>query len=269
MSKLSDKKKLLKSGTIDDYVKEGAPSIEDALKHYDSHMDEDVQHHLFNNIFSPAQDAMYDAFKKTLDEEFEGDQDSIHGKDKQVKKAAVEGMKAFFGKASPDTLKTFNDHVESGHLGEDDIEAQYAFLSHFYDTIELKHQGAEDFKQGIASLHSLVEQATGDKKSTVGYLKRVLYQQKANHAGKMQANYTQTQSLHLVRQLKPGEFHDYIIKEAGKHDLKPKDIGKFYIGNDLRDLLTIRDNLKDSGGIAKPENFHLEYHKPKDKKDKK
>ncbi len=256
---MAKEKKDKKSGSIDDVMDkiqgEHSKDIETAFKLYDKHNKDENQDNLYNNIFAPGTTQLYEKFNKELDNTFKDDTAKIFNKKKELKKAAVKGIKAYFEKVQPNMLKTALDGIE-------DIEDQYSLLIGLYE----HHQGINDQnrgylkQQGYVSLRDLIEEEVKDKDTKVGKIKRKMYELKGMHAG---------QGLNsLNQQVTNRYFAGYHHIDIGEH-VKKKwglKIGEHveYKQQGLADLLGLHSSLRD-GEKLDYKKHGLKYVKPEKK----
>jgi len=146
---------------FDELEKDGSKDLKDAFKKYDEFSKDENLDHYYNNIFAPAVDEMYKAFKGSLDKTFGKDDAKVYGKKKELKKAAIEGMKKFFGKVHPSVLDAIKDIKD-----EDKI---YERLASLYN----EHVGARD--DNGRGIDAIIEAYSRDRKASVGTVKRGLH----------------------------------------------------------------------------------------------
>lgn len=148
---------------FDELEKDATPNIKEAFKKYDKFKEDDNLDHYYNNVFTPAVNEMYKGFTEALDKTFKKDDAKVYGKKKDLKKAAIEGMKKFFKKVHPSLLESVKD------ITDDDI--LYERLASKYN----EHVGAtEDNGRGI---ELVVEGYSRDRKASVGTVKKGLHGQ--------------------------------------------------------------------------------------------
>ena len=259
---MAEKKKKLDNleGVLNKIQSDHSKDLDTAFKLYDEHHTEDKQNEFFNNIFAPGMDEFYNKFTSELDKTFEGDKKTVFKKEEELKKATVEGMKAYFNKVQPGMLK-------KALKGVDDIEDQFALLSNLYD----QHHGVTDQRslydaqrRGYVSLGQLVQASIKDKKSTVGKVKRTLYETKAAHAkqGLMNLNQQATSKYFAgFHQIDVGEH----VKDNWKLNL---DEPVTYKQQGLGELVGLHTALRD-GGEVNYQQYGLKYEAPHKEKKKK
>jgi len=247
--------------TLDDIFEEFTKEhYKDFHKAYQAHKDfssEDNMNELFNDLFSPAQDEMYQTIKAELDNSFQSDRDKIHGKKKEIRKAVAAGLKKYFEKVQPSVLK----RIEEMEMDEDEM---YETLTGLYD----RHTGAltqEGQKKGIVPIRAL-EDITKKKKATVGFLKKQLYIQKPQHA-QAALNYLVNQHW----QTHFGKYHGPTLaanmkKELEKEGYEIEDKPQYML-QDVADVHAIHKAL-DTGqwGEQGPNQYGLKKKKKEDKK---
>lgn len=203
-----------KIASIDDFFADlrtkNVQELNKAFTEYDEFTKQETQENLFNNIFNPAHDAMYQAITKQLDETFKGDDETkVHNKKTELKKAATAGMKKYFEKAQPSILKAIH--------GMDDDE-QYEVLAHHYD----QSVGAGQ-RGGGASIKDLVEEHAKNKRSTVGTIKHMLYQQKSKQSAyavnKLKGHVIQ----HHFSKYHPAEISAHLLPKLEKEGITVED----------------------------------------------
>ncbi len=234
MAKKKEKKPTSIDDVLADLQKGHSKDLDAAFKASDAFMKEEHQNHLYNNIFSPAQDELYGAIKSELDKAFEGDEAKVHGKKEQIKKAIAQGLRKYFDKTQPSLTKILND------MKMDEGE-QYDFLTQMYD----EHVGVGKIKD-LQSITALVDYAK-DKRKTVGHVKRHLYEQKTKHIGGALAL---LQNQHLSHHF--NKFHKTAIAaylkpklEKAGYEIEDK-LG--YATADFGDLLALRKGLIEKEG---------------------
>ncbi|HLD88702.1 MAG TPA: hypothetical protein VI894_00700 [Candidatus Nanoarchaeia archaeon] len=197
MSKKDNKKK---HATIDDFFEDvrgkHAKKLEDAFKHYEETSSEENQLHLFNNIFTPAQQEFYNTFVAELSKEFKKDTEELHEKKKEVERAAAAGLKKYFEKTMPGVAKAAEDIK--------DIEDQYEFLARTYD----EHVGVGKI-EGVNSLKSIIKTLMKNKK-TIGHLKQQLKLNETPHITGAMAIVTSKAHQHYFSTYNPYEITAYV-----------------------------------------------------------
>jgi len=168
-----DKKHKHLDDFFDELVKTNPDKMDDAFKKYDEYNDDKLQHNLVNDIVHPAMDDFYNAFVKELDAQFtDKDAGKTHKKKKELKAAAVEGLKKHFEKVQPSILKALE--------GIDDVEEQYEVLVFHYDQGHGLNANNTDGK--APSFNELIDTYAASKDGKVGDLKRHFYRLKSTHA---------------------------------------------------------------------------------------
>jgi len=233
------KKKPIKNldDLMDSMKNEHSKDLDSSFKALDEFTKDENQNHLYNNVFTPAQDKLYAGIKGELDKVFAksgGDEAKIQGKKKEVKKAIAMGIKEYFKSTTPSYTR-FMDDLK---LDEDD---QYDMLVKLYD----EHVGVGKI-QGVKSISEL-ELLTRDKKATVGHFKRVANMQKGKHTeGAMNMTYSQYLGHHFAKYRGP-EIAAYLkphIERAG-FEIEDK-LG--YATADLGELIKMRESLIEKKG---------------------
>lgn len=170
MAKKEEKKK---PKNLDDFLKsmetEHSKSLDDAFKAHDEFIKDENQNHLYNNIFVPAQDGLYNTLVKELDKSFDKKDETKLDKEehhKKVKKAVNKALRAYFEKTNPHVIKLIDDLK----MSEED---QYERLTSLYDDhIGVgKLKDVDSLKQGIEDLLK--------KGKTIGHIKKYTYERKA------------------------------------------------------------------------------------------
>ena len=142
--------------------------LDKSFDYYEKHIKKENENYLFNDIFNPAQDKMYNTLKKELDETFKDDEAKIHGKSADMKKVVAKGLKDYFNSVDPGVAKAVEGMTE---------DEAYEHLVHQYD----EHTGASQ-NQKIPSIRDIAEEYTKDKEVTVGDIKRELSGLRDTHA---------------------------------------------------------------------------------------
>lgn len=233
------KKKPIKNldDLMDSMKNEHSKDLDSSFKAWDEFSKEENQNHLYNDVFTPAQDQLYAGIKGELDKVFGksgGDEAKIQGKKKEIKKAIATGIKEYFKSTTPSYTK-FMDDLK---LDEDD---QYDMLVKLYD----EHIGVGKI-QGVKSISEL-ESLTRDKKATVGHLKKSAHLQKGKHTegaiGMLQNHYI---SHHFAKYRGP-EIAAYLKPHIEKAGFEIEDkLG--YATADLGELLKMREAVIEKKG---------------------
>jgi len=240
--------------SIDDFFKglneEQSKSVDQAFKYHDEWNKKENQNHLYNNIFVPALQDMYNTVVKNV-AKLGKDDASIYKKHKELKGATIEALKAFFKKARPSVLEAAKDIKDEEEL--------YERLVNLYD--EYTGQNHDEGNR----LSALIEQLSKKKDATVGDYKRELHAMQADHARGGVGYLNNKKFMHHFN-----KYDDkHTIPEYLKAKMKKKghtihDNTLFYRKN-LGEYLALRDNiikgkalpehysLKDSYGITPPE----------------
>jgi hypothetical protein len=123
MADKKEKKTQSIDDVFDEMAKGNADSIKKAMKARDDYIKPENQNKLFNDLFFPAQRALYDTSISGLDNEFEsekGDETKLSKKhEDKVKKAMAKGLRAYFKKVQPSIFKSaegMNDEDAYQHL---------------------------------------------------------------------------------------------------------------------------------------------------------
>jgi hypothetical protein len=239
---------------LDDFFeeleKEGSKDLKDAFKKYDAYTKDENQNHIYNNIFIPGLTKMYDSFKGELDKTFKKDDAKVYGKKKELKKAAIEGMKKFFESTSPEILKTVEGIKDENEL--------YERLVKMYD----EHTGA-DLQKG-EGIDALIDSYSKDKKATVGHVKRTLHGMQATHA---EGGLRYLQGKQINRHFGHYRTHKVAAHVAKEIESRPGykvDKGEF-AGHNLYQLLNVREGVM-KGKYAKGTDLEqqgVSYEQPK------
>ncbi|MBI4151485.1 hypothetical protein HY496_00815 [Candidatus Woesearchaeota archaeon] len=234
MAKEGEQKKKPKNidELMDSLRAEHSKDLDTSFKAWDEFSKEENQNHLYNNVFTPAQDKLYAGIKGELDKVFGkagGDEAKLTGKKKEIRKAIATGIKEYFKGVHPSYTK-FMDDMKL------DEEEQYDFLVKLYDD----HVGVGAVK-GVESISEL-ENLVKDKKATVGRLKRSAYLQKAKHSeGAINKAQSQYISHHFSKYRGP-EIAAYLKPKIEKAGFEIEDkVG--YATADLGKLLQIRESV--------------------------
>lgn len=236
---------------LDDLKGNYTKSLDESFKAHDEFNKEENLNHLFNNVFSPAQDELYKTISAELNKNVGDDATKLGGKKKGVKKAVTVGLKKYFDKAHPSITKT----MATLDLNEDE---QYDFLTGIYDNhVGGGKQGADGKR--IPSIKDITE-LTKDKKTTVGHIKRHMYQQKATHAGTaIQLLASQHRNHHFSK------YHNTEIAAYLKPKLEEEGFGiedkLGFAQAELLDLLGLRQGI-----ISKEGHQYLKKKEEKSKK---
>lgn len=213
---------------FDELEKDGSKDLKDAFKKYDTFNKDVNLDHYYNNIFTPGIDEMYKGFTGALDKTFGKDDAKIYGKKKELKKAAIEGMKKFFQKVHPSALEAIKDMKD-----EDKI---YERLSSLYN----EHVGANE--ENGRGIDMLIEAYSRDRKASVGTLKRTLHGIKGELT---QGGVDYVRGKHVQRHLshyRPHKIAAHVRKdiEARKgYKVNMEDFG----GLRTQDYISVRDGI--------------------------
>ncbi len=233
------KKKPIKNldDLMDSMRDEHSKDLDSSFKAWDNFTKEENQNHLYNNVFTPAQDKLYAGIKGELDKVFGksgGDEAKILGKKKEIKKAIATGIKDYFKSTTPSYTK-FMDDLK---LDEDD---QYDMLVKLYD----EHIGVGKI-EGVRSISEL-ELLARDKKATVGHLRRAVNLQKGEHTkGAMSMTQNQYLSHHFTKYRGP-EIAAYLKPQIEKAGFEIEDkLG--YATAGLGELIKLRESIIEKKG---------------------
>lgn len=233
---------------LDGLKQEHSKGLDESFKAFDAFNEDSNQLHLYNNIFYPAQQDLYNGIVGELDKIFgKNDTASVHKKEAEVKKAIVAGLKKYFTKVQPAVTKAIDS------LGMDDDEA-YEHLTGHYD----RHVAADGRR--IPSITGLAELVKG-KKNTVGHIKRAIPELTGKHIegalSKLGSQYVQ----HHFSKYHGSEIAGYIKPQLEKQGFEIKDKVGFAQG-DLNEMLKIRSQYI----LHKGESTHPYVSKKEEKK---
>ncbi len=236
-----DEKKKKPAKDLDDLMDsmrgENSKDLDASFKALDEFTKDENQDHLYNNVFTPAQDKLYAGIKGELDKVFGkagGDEAKVFGKKKEIKKAIATGIKEYFKSTTPSYTK-FMDDLK---LDEDD---QYDMLVKLYD----EHIGVGKI-EGVRSISEL-ESLARDRKATVGRIRRLAHLQKAEHTkGALSMTHNQYVSHHFAKYRGP-EVAAYLKPHVEKAGFEIED-KLSYATAGLNDLLKIRESLIEKKG---------------------
>ncbi len=248
MSKDKPKKPKSIDDMFIDMQSTNSKDLDTAFKAHDSFTKEENMNHWYNNVFSPAQQGMYDAIKTELDKAFQNDDDAKTEKKKdEVKKAVTAGLKKYFDKSHPGILSRMKD------LGIDEKD-QYDFLTGMYD----EQVGAGKIK-GVDSIKAIEELAKG-KKTTVGHLKKHVDESKGKYINGALTVLNSRYVQHHFNKFHPTEIAAYLKPHLDRAGFEVEDkLG--YATSELSDLLQLRKSLVSGEGHP--------YLKKKEAKEKK
>jgi|GEM_PF-3117794 len=266
-----DKKKespFLKHKSLDDIFdnmeKDQSKDLDSAFKAYDEFSKKENENHYFNNIINPAMDEMYKAFSETLRKSFKKDTDKVTQKSKELKKAAVAGLRKFFERAAPAILKT--DEIKNLK----DEEKLYEILVAHYDRItgrDMRLKGED--KDAPSGLIDIIEALSKDEKATVGHALRRIYDNKGTHAMKAYAKMNQLFFGHHFNKYEhnPTKVGAYIKGLMKDRNYGVTDPVKFW-KNDLHDYVNIRNGIVKgewAEGTNAKEQYGVNINEPKKK----
>ncbi len=241
---------------LDDFFDELAEThskdLEKAFKNYDTFSSDETQHNLTNDIIHPAMDEFYNTFVKELDSQFGEKKDAAktHNKKKELKAAAVAGLKKFFEKTQPSALKAIED-IE-------DLEEQYDVLVHLYD---INHGlNLHSSKGKIHSFREFIEDYSQNKKGKVGDLKSTFYHLKSTHAqGHIQQLGSRAAS-HYFSGFRPLEVGAHVRKKLKGKDIEVDD-KVAWAKKDIGDFLKVYETYVKNEGEKGFEEHGLRYKK--------
>lgn len=213
---------------FDELEKTKPKDIKDAFKKYDEYSHDDTQNQLYNDVMVPGLKNMYESFTGSLKKTFKKDTEKLYGKKKEIKKAAIEGMKKFFETASPEIF----DSVK----GIKDEEELYDRLVSAYD----EHTGANVQKgEGI---DNLIANYAENKTATFGHLKKTLHKLQSAHAdGALRYLQGRHISAHLGH-YRTHKVAGHVIKEIESRPGYSVDKGVF-AKKDLYGLINAREGV--------------------------
>ncbi len=256
MAEKKDEKKPV--GSIDDFLYELAnqhtKDLESSFKAYDGFMKKENENHYLLNIFYPAVDKMYETFSAEVSK-LGKDDEKIGKRGKELKLAAIAGMKKFFEKTSPEVLKAVEDIKEEEEL--------HSTLAHFYD----EYTG-QDVQKG-EGMGNLINHLSKSEDATIGDARRVLYETKKDHADKAFGELKQKFISHHFSKYQKHQLGAHVKKELKDSPYKIKSIGQF-LKLQHGDYLQLRDSIK-TGQFhekAPPKYFGLSYEAKKEDKPK-
>ncbi|MBN2052003.1 hypothetical protein JW756_00695 [Candidatus Woesearchaeota archaeon] len=246
-----DYKKDKKYKNLDDFFDHMAEThykeLSDSFKDLDNFKEDEHLNHLYNNIFTPGQDELYNKTTAELNNIFKDDNAKLHNKKEDIQKALVKGILAYFEKVHPGALKDFDKSAS--------VDEQYKILSGLMDEF-LGLDSRSPFYQILA------DQFAKDKKITVGHLKRQLKQIQAEHIGsavdylveqKTNASLAGKHRIHIAAHVKTeAEKAGYTLDDRVRYSSHQTDV-----------LLRIRDALRkgnwkdERGRSATPEHYGL------------
>ena len=209
---------------IDDFFESLKHSHDDDVKkslhEYREFSKEENQNHFFNNVFTPAQDMLYQKVVEELEHVSHGhDETKTHKKKEGIQKAVVQGLIAYFEKSQPSIAKAIKDH-------EMNDEEKYKYLTTMYDD----HVGAgtkDATGREIPSLSEIADLYSNNKKLTVGHLKKTMRSLQVKHSETALAKLVGQKIQHVFGKYHPTELSAYVkplVEEAG---LEIKDKVKF------------------------------------------
>jgi len=206
-----------------------------AFKEYDKYNHEDNQMHLMNNVIHPAMDNFYTAFKAELNKLSKNDDKyKVGNKHKELKKAAVAGLKKFFEKADPSVLKI------EGLKDIKDDEKLYDVLVAQYDRIIGRNPG----QQNGEGLVDIIEHLSKNKKATIGHVLQHMYDARDKHSKRALSLLNQQFENHVFSKYNnsPHKVGAYVRKEMKKYNWDVVDPLEFTKKN-LDDYISIRQGV--------------------------
>jgi hypothetical protein len=193
---------------------------------------------LYNNVFAPAQDAMYNALVSALDKAFEKKDDTKLAKQEQhdkVRKSVGKALRAYFERVSPHVVKAMDD------LKMDDLE-QYEHLSTLYDEHTLAGKVSKDY----GGIRKIVDDIVKEKK-TIGHLKRRVYDTKSAGAQFALLKLGNQYMSHHFSKYQPTQVAAYLKPKLEKAGFEVEDkIG--YAQADLGELFKLREGILEKKG---------------------
>lgn len=205
-----------------------------SFKAHDEFSKDENTNHLYLNVFGAGQDALYQTITSELDKSLKGDGTKVHGKKKEVKQAIAAGIKKYFERTQPSLTEIMKD------LKMDEDE-QYEYLTSMYDD----HIGVGKIK-GVESIKS-IEKYTGNKKATVGHIRKHISDSRSKHAeGALQIVGNKYITHHFAK-YQPAAIAAYLRPQLEKAGFEVEDkVG--YATADLGELLQLRKGLLEKEG---------------------
>ncbi|MBS3138300.1 hypothetical protein J4207_01185 [Candidatus Woesearchaeota archaeon] len=187
--------------------------IEESLEEYKGFSDDKNLNHLFNNVFTPAQDDFYKKVIEELEHVSHGhDETKTHKKKEGIQKAVAEGLVAYFEKSHPsikDVVKDMN------------TEEKYETLTAMYDD----QIGADGKK--VIGLSGIAEEYAGNKKMTIGDLKKHLDKNRRQHKESALAKMVNHKAVQIFHKYHPTEIGAYLKPKVEEAGLEVEDKVKF------------------------------------------
>ncbi len=213
---------------LDSLKQEHSKGLDESFKAFDAFNDEKNQNHLYNNIFYPAQQDLYNGIVSELDKIFgKDDTASIHKKEAEVKKAVVAGLKKYFAKTHPAVTKAIED------LEMNDDEAYDHLVGHYDQHVAAGGRGE------IPSITELVKMVK-EKKNTVGHLKREIPKLTEKHIDGALARLQNQYINHHFSKYHPIEIATYLKPQLEKEGFEIKDKVGFAHG-EIGTMLGLRE----------------------------
>ena len=179
------------------------------------------------DVFAPAQDQLYATIEANIKKSI-GSGKKVHNKEKELKKAVLEGLKEYFEKVHPSITKA----MEDSNLTEDE---QYKYLTGIYD----EHIAAGAGGKKTTSIKGIAGMAA-DKTTKVEGLLKMLYIQKVQHAEAATNTLKQKFIGHHFSKYHPVEIGSYLKPKLEKAGAEIEDKAG-YIQAELGDLFELRD----------------------------
>jgi hypothetical protein len=220
---------------ISNPIRQNPPtSLKEAFEAYDNFISDENQHDLRNNIIHPGMDSFYNAFVAELDEQFKKEKDCVktYKKEKQIKTAALEGLKAHAKRIQQNDMLDFIDEVES-------VVEQYEILAHWYDDEHItKHQSTEDVPK---SFDELINEYLNDKSTKLGGLKSEFYSLRLAHVDGYLANLKRKAIRHYFGGFSLIDVSIYIKKDLERGGIEVENKVK-WVKKDLFELIDAYEN---------------------------
>ncbi|MEK6938499.1 MAG: hypothetical protein AABX04_05625 [Nanoarchaeota archaeon] len=240
---MADKKEEKKKAkNLDDILgqmaAEHSKDLDASFKAVDAFNKDENQMHLYNNILTPGQDALYNTLVSSLDKEFEKkDETKLEKKEQhdKVRKAVNKALRSYFEKTQPHVVKAMDDLK----MSEDD---QYQHLSSLYD----EHTGGDPRNKQNHGIRAIVESLIRQKK-TVGHVKQLIYNTKSAGAQGALEKLNDKYQAHHFGKYNNTQVAAYLKPKFEKEGYEIEDkLG--YIQSDLDTLMKMRSSVIEKEG---------------------
>ena len=243
--------------TLDEAANERAAgiNIDERIQSIEDFRTPEHRYHYVERVFMPSLRDMYDTIDSELQKSFGGDDKSVYGKEEEIMKAAVAGLKKHFTRVRPSLVKDL-DAVGG-------IKEQYAFLAQQYDDLH----GGDERHPLISNIHALAHDKDAKVHSVLGHVNMKKLYDHASGGFAVEANKHANHQLHGLERT---HLYEHVKGKLGGAGYNVKDNLAFRTQLNTGDYVNLAIGLKtgdfgaDRHGNAKTiRDYFLEKAKPK------